>query len=49
MPNNVGTANNCYYLTDISILFLKVVEKNSENQKENKDDPEYGIQYFNKF
>ena len=28
---------------------LKVVEKNSGNQKENEDDPHYGIQYFNKF
>ena len=28
---------------------LKVVEKNSGNQKENEDDLDYGIQYFNKF
>ena len=28
---------------------LKVVEKNSGNQKENEDNPDYGIQYFNKF
>ena len=28
---------------------LKVVEKNSGNQKENEGDPDYGIQYFNKF
>ena len=24
-----------------------MVEKNSGNQKENEDDPDYGIQYFN--
>ena len=28
---------------------LKVVEKNSGNPKENEDDTDYGIQYFNKF
>ena len=26
-----------------------MVEKNSGNQNENEDDPDYGIQYFNKF
>ena len=26
-----------------------MVEKNSGNQKENKDDSDYGFQYFNKF
>ena len=26
-----------------------MVEKDSGNQKENADDPDYGIQYFNKF
>ena len=26
-----------------------MVEKNSGNQKENEDDPDYGIPYFNKF
>ena len=28
---------------------LKVVEKNSGKPKENEDDTDYGIQYFNKF
>ena len=26
-----------------------MLKKNSGNQKENEDDPDYGIQYFNKF
>ena len=28
---------------------LKVVEKNSSNPKENKDDTDYGIQYLTNF